>query len=112
MIRSIPVSKHVTGYAVDLVRATRPEEPGAPGFIKEQVTWGAGPRASQALILCGKCHAALQGRINVSCDDVRHLALPVLRHRLSASFAAEAEGISTDAIVGRLLETVKERSTK
>jgi MoxR-like ATPase len=112
LVRSIPVSKHVTGYAVDLVRATRPEAPEAPAFIKEQVGWGAGPRASQALILCAKTHAALAGRVNVSCDDVRHLALPVLRHRLSASFAAEAEGISTDAIVGRLLETVKERSTK
>ncbi len=109
LIRSIPVSKHVTGYAVDLVRATRPDEPGVPAFIKEQVGWGAGPRASQALIQCAKCYAALHGRINVSCDDVRHLALPVLRHRIQASFAAEAEGITTDAIVRRLLETVKER---
>jgi MoxR-like ATPase len=112
LVRSIPVSKHVTGYAVDLVRATRPESSDAPAFVKEQVGWGAGPRASQALILCAKTYAALAGRINVSCDDVRHLALPVLRHRLSASFAAEAEGITTDAIVGKLLETVKERSTK
>ena len=68
-----------------------------PAFIKEQVGWGAGPRASQALILCAKCYAALHGRVNVSCDDVRHLALPVLRHRISCSFAAEAEGITTDA---------------
>ncbi len=112
LVRSIPVSRHVTGYAVDLVRASRPEAPEAPTFIKEQVGWGAGPRASQALILCAKTYAALAGRINVSCDDVRHLALPVLRHRISASFAAEAEGITTDAIIGRLLETVKERSTK
>jgi MoxR-like ATPase len=110
LIRDIPVSRHVTGYAVDLVRATRPEEAGVPGWIKEQVGWGAGPRASQALILCGKCHAALNGRVNVSCDDVRHLALPVLRHRISASFAAEAEGISTDRIVKRLLEEIPERS--
>jgi MoxR-like ATPase len=110
LIRSIPVSKHVTGYAVDLVRATRPEETGVPGFIKEQVGWGAGPRASQALIHCAKCFAALSGRINVSCDDVRHLALPVLRHRILASFAAEAEGITTDAIIRRLLETIPERT--
>ena len=109
LIRSIPVSKHVTGYAVDLVRATRPDQPGVPAFIKEQVGWGGGPRASQALIHCAKCHAALSGRVNVSCDDVRHLALPVLRHRLLASFAAEAEGITTDAIIGRLLETIPER---
>lgn len=112
LVRSIPVSRHVTGYAVDLVRATRPEEAGTPTFIKEQVGWGAGPRASQALILCAKCYAALGGRINVSCDDVRHLALPVLRHRLSASFAAEAEGITTDAIIRQLLEKVPERATK
>jgi MoxR-like ATPase len=111
LIRSIPVSKHVTGYAVDLVRATRPDDPAGPAFIKEQVGWGAGPRASQALIQCAKCHAALSGRLNVSCDDVRHLALPVLRHRLLASFAAEAEGINTDAIVRRLLETVPERKS-
>jgi MoxR-like ATPase len=111
LIRSIPVSKHVTGYAVDLVRATRPEEPGVPAFVKDQVGWGAGPRASQAIIHCAKTYAALQGRINVSCDDVRHLALPALRHRLQASFAAEAEGITTDMIVKKLLATVPERTT-
>ena len=110
LIRSIPVSRHVTGYAVDLVRASRPDEPGVPAFIKDQVGWGAGPRASQALIHCAKCHAALSGRVNVSCDDVRHLALPVLRHRIVASFAAEAEGVTTDAIVRRLLETIPERT--
>jgi len=109
LVRSLPVSKHVTQYAVDLVRATRPTEPGVPDFIPEQVSWGAGPRASQALILCAKCLAALNGRINVSCDDVRHLALPVLRHRISCSFAAEAEGVSTDDIVRKLLEIVPER---
>jgi MoxR-like ATPase len=111
LIRSIPVSKHVTGYAVDLVRASRPDDSAGPAFIKEQVGWGAGPRASQALIQCAKTYAALSGRLNVSCDDVRHLALPVLRHRLLASFAAEAEGITTDAIVRRLLETVPERKS-
>jgi MoxR-like ATPase len=110
LIRSIPVSPHVTGYAVDLVRASRPDEKGVPPFIKEQVGWGAGPRASQALIHCAKCYAALSGRVNVSCDDVRHLALPVLRHRLLPSFAAEAEGVTTDAIIRRLLETVPERT--
>jgi MoxR-like ATPase len=110
LIRSIPVSKHVTGYAVDLVRATRPEDPNVPAFIKEQVGWGAGPRASQALIHCAKCYAALSGRVNVSCDDVRHLALPVMRHRLMASFAAEAEGITTDKIVATLLEKIPERT--
>jgi len=110
LVRSIPVSAHVTGYAVDLSRATRPNEPGVPGFIKEQVGWGAGPRASQALVLAAKCYAALSGRVNVSCDDVRHVALPVLRHRLLASFTAEAEGITTDSIVQRLLQEVRERA--
>jgi MoxR-like ATPase len=110
LIRSVPVSKHVTGYAVDLVRASRPEDGKAPPFIRDQVTWGAGPRASQALIHCAKCHAALSGRVNVSCDDIRHLALPVLRHRLQASFAAEAEGITTDKIITTLLEKVPERA--
>jgi len=109
MCRSIPVSKHVTGYAVDLVRASRPDEPGVPPWIKEQVGFGAGPRASQSLILCAKTYAALAGRLNVSCNDVRQLALPVLRHRILASFGAEAEGISTDQIVKRLIEEVPER---
>ena len=111
LIRSIPVSRHVTGFAVDLARATRPHEAGVPAFIKEQVGWGAGPRASQALILAAKTHAALAGRVNVSCDDVRHVALPVLRHRILASFTAEAEGITTDSIVERLLKEVRERAT-
>jgi len=111
LVRSIPVSRHVTGYAVDLARATRPNEPDAPDFIREQVAWGAGPRASQALILCAKTHAALSGRTNVSCDDVRRLALPVMRHRMLPSFVAEAEGITTDMIINRLLEEVPERTT-
>ena len=111
LIRSIPVSRHVTGFAVDLARATRPHEAGVPAFIKEQVGWGAGPRASQALVLAAKTRAALTGRVNVSCDDVRGIALPVLRHRILASFTAEAEGITTDSIVERLLKEVRERAT-
>lgn len=110
LIRSVPVSRHVTSFAVDIVRATRPNEPGVPAFVSEQVGWGAGPRASQALILAAKCHAALGGRINVSCDDVRKVSLPVLRHRIQASFTAEAEGISTDSIVQRILVEVCERT--
>ncbi len=110
IVRRLPVSRHILGYAVDLARATRPADPSAPAFIKEQVTWGAGPRAGQALILCAKCRAALEGRLNVSCDDIRAVVLPVLRHRLSPSFMAEAEGITTDHIIQRLLETVPERT--
>lgn len=111
LVRSLPISRHVTGYAVDLARATRPSDPTAPDFIKKQVAWGGGPRASQAMILCAKCRAALAGRINVSCDDVRALALPVLRHRILPSFMAEAEGITSDMIVKKVLETVPERTT-
>jgi MoxR-like ATPase len=111
LVRSLPVSRHVTGYAVDLARATRPSDPKAPDFIKKQVAWGGGPRASQALILCAKCRAALAGRINVACDDVRHLVLPVLRHRVSPSFVAEAEGVTSDMIVQKVLEAVPERTT-
>ncbi len=110
LIRDIPVSRHVTGYAVDLVRATRPGEPGVPEFVRTQVAWGAGPRASQALILCAKTYASLEGRVNVSCDDVRKIALPALRHRIATSFVAEAEGITTDHIVERLLKEIPERT--
>ncbi len=111
LVRRIPVSRHVAGYAVDLARATRPSDPSAPAFIKEQVAWGGGPRASQALILCAKCRAAMEGRVNVSCADVRHLALPVLRHRIAPSFVAEAEGITADMIIRRLLEAIPERTS-
>ena len=112
LVREIPVSKHVTGYAVDLVRATRPHESGVPKFVTELISWGAGPRASQALILCAKCYAAVNGRVNVSCDDVRKLALPVLRHRILCSFTAEAEGITTDHVVRRLIEEIPERKDR
>ncbi len=111
VVRSIPVSRHVTGYAVDLARATRPNDPKALDFVREQVAWGGGPRASQALILCAKCRAALAGRVNVSCDDIRHMALPVLRHRIAPSFVAEAEGVRADDIIKRILEAVAERTS-
>ncbi len=112
LIRSIPVSRHVVGHAVDLARASRPTEPDVPDFIREQVGWGAGPRASQALVLCAKCRAALNGRINVSCADIREIAPPVMRHRISASFMAEAEGIRVDDIITKLLESVPERTNQ
>ena len=110
VVRSLPVSRHVTGYAVDLARASRPSDPTAPDFIRKQVTWGGGPRAGQSLILCAKCRAALAGRINVSCEDVRKVALPVMRHRVAPSFVAEAEGITADMILHKLLEAVPERT--
>jgi MoxR-like ATPase len=106
VVRGVPVSQDALAYAVRLARATRPGTAEAPGFIGEWVTWGAGPRASQALVLGAKARALMQGRFAASRDDVAALALPVLRHRVIPSFGAEADGISTEQIVTRLLESV------
>ena len=108
VLRKLPVSDHVVDYAVALARATRPKEPGTPGFITEWLTWGAGPRAAQYLVLGAKAHAILNGRLNVSCDDVRAIAKPVLRHRLFTNFNADAEGIGPDQVIDKLMETVSE----
>jgi MoxR-like ATPase len=108
LVRKTPVSRHVGAYVTRLVRATRPDEPDAPDFIKNWVRWGAGPRAGQYLILAAKSHALLQGRLNVSCDDVRAYALPVLRHRVLCNFAAASEGVDSDEIVRRLIAGVPE----
>jgi MoxR-like ATPase len=108
LVRKTPVSKHVGAYATRLVRATRPEAADASDFIKNWVRWGAGPRAGQYLILAAKSHALLQGRLNVSCDDVRAYALPVLRHRVLCNFAAASEGVDSDEIVRRLIAAVPE----
>jgi len=108
LVRKTPVSKHVGAYATRLVRATRPEAPDAPDFIKNWVRWGAGPRAGQYLVLAAKSNALLQGRLNVSCDDVRDYALPVLRHRVLCNFAAASEGVDSDEIVRRLIAAVPE----
>lgn len=108
LVRQVVVADHVFHYAADLVRATRPREPGAPSFISEWVSWGAGPRASQYLILGGKARAALQGRLHVTTQDIQAVAAPVLRHRLVTTFHADAEGVTTDTIVKKLLETIPE----
>jgi MoxR-like ATPase len=108
ILRKLPVSDHVIDYAVSLARATRPKEPQAPAFINEWLTWGAGPRAAQYLVLGAKARALLGGRLNVSCDDVRKIAKPVLRHRLFTNFNADAEGIGPDQVVEKLLEVVPE----
>jgi MoxR-like ATPase len=106
LVRQVLVADHVYDYAADLVRMTRPREPGTPGFVNEWVSWGAGPRASQYLILGGKARAVLHGRLHVTTQDIAAVAFPVLRHRLVTTFHADAEGIATDAIVKRLLEAV------
>jgi MoxR-like ATPase len=110
LVRRVPVSDHLVEYAVDLVRATRPPEKGAPDFIKNWVNWGAGPRASQYLILAAKTKAILDGRPTPGPEDVRFAAYPVLRHRIVTSFNAEADGVDTLEIIKRILERVKERS--
>ena len=106
LVRQVVVAEHVFGYAADLVRASRPKEPGVPRFVPELVAWGAGPRASQFLVLGGKARAVLNGRFHVTTEDVRAVALPVLRHRIMTTFHADAEGITPDQIVARLLEAV------
>ncbi|MEE8404902.1 MAG: MoxR family ATPase [candidate division Zixibacteria bacterium] len=110
LVRRVPVSDHLIEYAVDLVRATRPPDDSAPDFIKNWVNWGAGPRASQYLILAAKTKAILDGRPTPGAEDVRFAAYPVLRHRIVTSFNAEADGIDTNEIIKRILETVKEKS--
>jgi len=109
VLRKMPVSDHVLDFAVDLIRATRPGRPEALPFVNDWLTWGAGPRAGQYLILGAKAHAVLNGRFNVSCEDIRAVALPVLRHRIFTNFNADAEGIDGDHIVRRLIEEVNER---
>jgi MoxR-like ATPase len=103
LVRRVPVADNVIEYAVNLVRKTRPVGDGSLDFIKEWIAWGAGPRASQYLILGAKTRAALDGRPTPDIDDVRAVAIPVLRHRLVTSFAAEAEGVTAVDIVNRLL---------
>jgi len=107
-VRQVPVSEHVVSYAVRLASSTRPVSESAPDFVKSQVKWGAGSRASQALILAGKARALFHGRYTVAIEDVQALAVPVLRHRLIPNFHAEAEGITADTLIRRLLETVQE----
>jgi MoxR-like ATPase len=107
-VRKVLVGRSVTSYAVKLVRATRPKTDEAPDFIKKYLSWGAGPRACQALLLGGKAHALLDGRVHVSMDDIRYVARPVLRHRLATSFRAESDGVTADHIVEKLFQTVRE----
>ena len=107
LVLRVPAADHVIRYAVNLVRASRPNEPDAPDFVKENVSWGAGPRASQYLVLGAKSRAILDGRMAASVEDVRALANNVLAHRVITNFRAESEGVSSGQIVARLLEKVK-----
>ena len=108
IVRRVPVADHVIRYALQLVRLTRPEKGEAPGFVREYVNWGAGPRASQYLVLGAKARAVLHGRYYAGCDDIRAVARPVLRHRILTNFNAEAEGIKPDEVIRRLIEIAVE----
>ena len=104
IVRRVPASKHTIEYAMHLVRKTRVQEDGAADFAAEWITWGAGPRASQYLVLGAKARAVLDGRYTVTTDDVRSVAHPVLRHRIITNFNAESEGMNPDRIIDRLLQ--------
>ncbi|MFO0814810.1 MAG: MoxR family ATPase [Gemmatales bacterium] len=108
LVLSVPVGDYVIDYTTRLVRATRPKSPEAPPFIKEMVDWGAGPRAGQYLISGAQAMAAMDGRFSVALEDIRKVAVPVLRHRIGINFQAQAEGKSTDDLVEMLLKAVPE----
>jgi MoxR-like ATPase len=108
----VPASPFVVEYAVRLARATRPNESGNVPGIQQYVSWGAGPRASQFLILGAKTWAALNGSVAPSCEDVRRVARPVLRHRIVTNFTAEAEGVTPETIVDQILAAVPEAPEK
>ncbi len=112
VVRRVPIAEHVIRYAMTIARKTRVHKGGVPDFVKEWVTWGAGPRAGQYMILGGKARAILNGRYYVSCEDIASVAHPVLRHRIITNFNAEAEGVTPDNIVDELLkDTPSDEST-
>jgi MoxR-like ATPase len=106
LVSSVAVSEYIIKYVAALVRATRPRDEASPKFVRELVDWGAGPRAGQFLIHGGKALAAMEGRFSVSIEDIRKVAIPVLRHRVSTNFQAQAEGMTTEDVVTRLLAEV------
>ena len=109
IVREVPVSDHIFRYVLSLVRQTRVGEPGVPDFIQDQVSWGAGPRAVQFLILGAKARALLRGRTHVTCEDIQALVRPVLRHRLVLSFTAESEGVTPDQLIDRIVSMTPTR---
>jgi len=106
LARAVPIAPHVTAYAVSVLSATHPDQPRAPELVREYVRYGGSPRGAQALVTAGKIGALLDGRFNVSIDDIRAVALPALRHRIILNFEGEAEGITSEAIVRTILESV------
>ena len=112
IVRGVPVPDHVMDFVLDLVRKCRPNEPEALPFVKELVGWGPGPRACQMLVMGGKVRALLKGRLHVTLDDIAALATPVLRHRIVPTFNAEAEGITTDDIVRKIIDAIPKPAEK
>ncbi len=106
LARAVPIAPHVTAYAVSVLAATHPDQPRAPQLVRDYVRYGASPRGAQALVTAGKIFALLDGRFNVAVDDIRAAALPSLRHRIILNFEGEAEGITTEAVVSTILDTV------
>jgi MoxR-like ATPase len=106
IVRRVPVGDHVYTFALDLCRATRPNEPGASDFVRHWLSWGAGPRAGQNMILAGKARALMRGRLYVTIEDIESVAAPVLRHRLVPNFNAEAEGITVEQIVEKVITLI------
>ena len=104
LVGSVAVSEYIIKYVARLVRSTRPKDPWAPKFVTEWVDWGAGPRAGQFLINGGKALAAMSGRFSVAIEDIKKIAIPVMRHRLSTNFQAQAEGKNTDSVIERLVQ--------
>ncbi|MCA9000238.1 MAG: MoxR family ATPase, partial [Planctomycetaceae bacterium] len=107
VVRGVPIAKELVQYAVRIAAASRPGQPEAPSFVGDWVGWGAGTRASQYLVLGAKARALINGRAHVSVEDIKALAIPVLRHRILLNYKAEAEGVTVEAVIGRLLEVVK-----
>ncbi|MBS0209159.1 MAG: MoxR family ATPase [Planctomycetes bacterium] len=106
LVNSVAVSEYIIKYVSRLVRATRPKDPSAPKFVQELVDWGGGPRAGQFLIHGGKALAAMDGRFSVAIEDIQRVAVPVLRHRISTNFQAQAEGMSSEEVIQRLIKEI------
>ena len=106
LARAVPIAPHITAYAVSVLAATHPDQPRAPELVREYVRYGGSPRGAQALVTAGKIFALLDGRFNVSVDDIRAAALPSLRHRIILNFEGEAEGITTEATIRAILDSV------
>lgn len=104
LVRQMPIAQELVRYAVRLAAASRPQQPAVPGFVNDWVSWGAGTRAAQAMVLGAKARALLQGRTHVSADDLKILAPPVLRHRVLVNYRAEAEGVTVDQVIRKLLD--------